>query len=321
MAENVPPAKRPRYTWEEDVEVECDDEIIKVHSHVMMAASEVFVRMLQTDMKEARTGRIVLPGKSSEGFKEVLKHLDLRGGAEPPPVTAKNLDLLLRFSDEYQVVGLKFRCMSWMRTKVDSRPVDMLRLANAYDVPDVACLAARSLLENIATIRAVERLPPPKSLGKGKNGKGKARPPPTPAELQKVRAETEELLALQSGMNPAIRLSVYEELLQMVCGKGKPTQLNWKKASFAKHWRLLVNFVLDMKVLFKSSNGDVDARNVAWTRTFRPLLSSLLENFELKQKERLEAGGEEVQGPDDEKEEEEEKDEDEEESSSSDDED
>ena len=70
---------------EADVEVELEGGLLQVHSHVLMAASEVFARMLQSGMQEAQSGRIVLKEKPLDDFKVVLEHLDLRGGSLPPP--------------------------------------------------------------------------------------------------------------------------------------------------------------------------------------------------------------------------------------------
>ena len=52
--------------------------------------------------QEAQSGRILLKDKTKDQLTEVLNHLDLRNGAEPPPVTEKNVELLVQCADEYE---------------------------------------------------------------------------------------------------------------------------------------------------------------------------------------------------------------------------
>merc|ERR1719287_107665 len=93
-----PTAKRRRYSREPDLDVEVEGEIFKVSACVLMLASDVFAQMLECGLRESQEGRIVLPGKSKEEFREVLTHLTPRGGAAPPPIKAEHVPFLLRWA-------------------------------------------------------------------------------------------------------------------------------------------------------------------------------------------------------------------------------
>ncbi|OLQ13157.1 LON peptidase N-terminal domain and RING finger protein 1 [Symbiodinium microadriaticum] len=143
MVEPVP--KRARFSMEPDVEVELDGGVLQVHSHVLMAASEVFANMLQSGMQEAQSGRIVLKEMALDDFKVVLKHLDLRGGSLPPPITEDNLELLLENADEYQILGLKERCQNFLLKLAKRKPEYVLELSDQYDLESAKLVTARLL--------------------------------------------------------------------------------------------------------------------------------------------------------------------------------
>ena len=140
-----PAGKRARYSLQADVEVVVDDGTALVHSQVLMSASEVFTNMLQSNMLEASSGRIILKEKTLQGFKQVLKHLDLRGGAAPPDVTTDNVELLLQYADEYQMTGLKARCDKFLQDLCGKQAEYVLDLSNTYNLTEAKQAATRQL--------------------------------------------------------------------------------------------------------------------------------------------------------------------------------
>ena len=73
MAEEAPPPKRRRYSREPDLDVEVDGEVFHVGAHVLMMTSDVFARMLETEMREVNEGRVVLPGTHKDEFRALLQ--------------------------------------------------------------------------------------------------------------------------------------------------------------------------------------------------------------------------------------------------------
>lgn len=114
VTDELHPKKRLRYSREPDLDVEIDGETINICSYVLIMASDVFAQMLEAGMRESEEGKIRLEGKSKEEFKELLTHLDVRRGAAPPPVNNQNVEMLLRWADEYQIDGLTERCESFL---------------------------------------------------------------------------------------------------------------------------------------------------------------------------------------------------------------
>ena len=145
LAMEEPPGKRTRYSLQADVDVVLGDGAVQVRSHVLVSASEVFASMLQSNMLEASSGRIILKEKTLQGFKQVLKHLDLRGGAAPPDVTTDNVELLLQYADEYQMTGLKARCDKFLQDLCGKQAEYVLDLSNTYDLTEAKQAATRQL--------------------------------------------------------------------------------------------------------------------------------------------------------------------------------
>lgn len=132
-----PARKRIRYSREADLDVVVEDETFRMCSFVLISASDVFAQMLESGMRESEEGRIRLEGKSKTEFQELRLHLDLRRGAAPPGVTDQNVQMLLRWADEYQIDGLTQRCEKFLLDKFGDifrkpDPVDTLRLAVEY---------------------------------------------------------------------------------------------------------------------------------------------------------------------------------------------
>merc|ERR1712159_644895 len=96
----------------------------------MGMGSEVFQRMLTTDMQESQQSKITLVGKAKVEFREVLRFFDintmLRG--EVAEVTKDNVHVLLRWSDEYEMKDLRERCEGFLLSQ-PKRDVETLLCA------------------------------------------------------------------------------------------------------------------------------------------------------------------------------------------------
>eukprot|EP00928_Gymnodinium_smaydae_P036802 TRINITY_DN25673_c0_g1_i1.p1 TRINITY_DN25673_c0_g1~~TRINITY_DN25673_c0_g1_i1.p1 ORF type:complete len:293 (+),score=51.95 TRINITY_DN25673_c0_g1_i1:105-983(+) len=145
-SDDDPATKRPRrYSLDPDLAVEVEGETFWLHAHTLMAASPVFHQMLVSGMSESLDGRIVLPGKLKEEFRQVLGHLDTLGGREPPAVTAESSLTLLRWADEYQMEVLKCRVEQFYLT-TQEKDLKALKLAVDYRMEALQhdCVAAIS---------------------------------------------------------------------------------------------------------------------------------------------------------------------------------
>jgi len=103
-------SKRRRYSREPDLEVLVEDEVFHVHSMTLMSASDVFAKMLESNMRETLDGRITLEGKSKKEFRLLLAHIGPAYGAAPPDMAVADVPVLVRWADEYQIHGLTARC-------------------------------------------------------------------------------------------------------------------------------------------------------------------------------------------------------------------
>lgn len=248
-----PASKRRRYSLECDVEIEvANGETLQVHSHVLMTASEVFANMLTSDMQEARTGRILLKDKSKADLEEVLQHLDLRSGAGPPPVTDQNVEVLLQFADEYEVTGLRHRCISSMKELAKTKPLDSLDLACKFNMPEVVRACVEQLLEQHASDEATQQ---------------------TRHAAQKALQGLEE--------NATVRSTLYRELFKMVLdGDNRKRKDEAKAVPCSNRWNTLVNMLLRMK----RARG----WSLEWNRAFVPIYQIAIHDFEQARRDEYE---------------------------------
>ena len=82
------------YSIDCDLDIIVESKVIPVHSFNFMMASHVFRQMLQSGLKEAQEGRIVLEGKLLSEFQIVLPFIEVFGGALPPPAGPPEDDLM-----------------------------------------------------------------------------------------------------------------------------------------------------------------------------------------------------------------------------------
>ena len=127
--------------------------LFNVHSRDMMSASEVFANMLENDMRESEEGQIVLPGKSKEEFRTLLQFISVQQGSAPPNITKENVELLLKWADEYQILGLRSRCEKFLEHELRSfgakNIIGRLQLAVQYNLQDLEKTASTKLAGSI----------------------------------------------------------------------------------------------------------------------------------------------------------------------------
>lgn len=128
---DIPAPKRPRYSMEADLEIQVEDVIFQVQSFLVMRHSPVFRCMLEADMREAREGRICLPGKSKDEFQiiaPIFQDLDAT-----PQITKENAERLLLWAREYQMEKLKQAIDCFLKDNVEVT-VSECKLAADFDL-------------------------------------------------------------------------------------------------------------------------------------------------------------------------------------------
>ena len=114
----------------QDITIVFDDDAltdIRTNSSVLMLASPVFNKMLSQDMKEKKTKQVELPGKCPEEFKVLLEFLQPVTG-RLQKVSDENLDLLLRWCDEYCIDILHKESIEFLK----AQPPSVQRVVQAY---------------------------------------------------------------------------------------------------------------------------------------------------------------------------------------------
>ena len=114
----------------QDITIVFDDEAlaeIRTHASVLTLASPVFRKMLSQEMKEKQTNEIKLPGKCPEEFKVLLEFLQPATG-RLQKISDENVDLLLRWCDEYCIQSLHGECIEYIKVE----PPSVQRVVQAY---------------------------------------------------------------------------------------------------------------------------------------------------------------------------------------------
>ena len=130
-----------------------------MHSRDLMGASDVFANMLESDMREGEEGQIALPGKSKEEFQTLMQYISVAyGGATPyPDIKKDNVQLLLKWADEYQMAGLRSRCKKSLKNEIrgycEKGLVGRLHLAAEYKLEDLQEKASKQLAGRIFKYR------------------------------------------------------------------------------------------------------------------------------------------------------------------------
>ena len=114
----------------QDITVIFDDEAateIRTHSAVLMLASPVFHKMLTQEMREKKNRRIVLPGKNPAEFRVLLEFLQ-PGVGRLRKVSEQNVELLMRWCDEYCIESLHGECIKFIK----KQPATVPRVLRAH---------------------------------------------------------------------------------------------------------------------------------------------------------------------------------------------
>ena len=91
-----------------DIEIHCDDKVLPCHRNFLAARSPVFKAMLQADMKEKQSKKIVIEDFNPRTVAHMLKFM-YTGYISVDDMEDLTIDLL-RAADFYELDGLKEMC-------------------------------------------------------------------------------------------------------------------------------------------------------------------------------------------------------------------
>eukprot|EP00928_Gymnodinium_smaydae_P028598 TRINITY_DN21770_c0_g1_i1.p1 TRINITY_DN21770_c0_g1~~TRINITY_DN21770_c0_g1_i1.p1 ORF type:complete len:439 (+),score=41.43 TRINITY_DN21770_c0_g1_i1:105-1421(+) len=113
------------------VDVVMEDETDKELAVILKIASPVFKRMLEASTQDASCKRIKLEGKSGNDFDEVMEFVH-PVSASTAVITDKNVDVLLVWCNDYEMLYLKAECETFLMKK--PRSVDRLLQAHQFSL-------------------------------------------------------------------------------------------------------------------------------------------------------------------------------------------
>lgn len=163
-----------------DVQFEFKDQHIGGHISILVARSPVFAAMFQHEMKESKTGKVVIEDVEPHIFQELLYYI--YSGRVSEPLTETTAQPLFLAADKYGMDDLKEECSNFMLTCIRVENVinlmawahlhtidkvknaalsfaalngkeicaldDWMELAKNY--PELSVLATRRMMENMA---------------------------------------------------------------------------------------------------------------------------------------------------------------------------
>lgn len=113
-----------------DVEVKCGEHTAKAHKIVLCARSAVFKAMLETDMKESRTGIVQIKDLDVNYFQDFIRYLYT---ASIPELTFEKAKSLYEVGDKYAVRSLMHQCSDYLQEHLSAENAfECLVLADAH---------------------------------------------------------------------------------------------------------------------------------------------------------------------------------------------
>ncbi len=114
-----------------DLELRCQEGIIKCHKFMLSARSPVLRMILNSDSKEAKTGVIEIKDSNPVSLRQFVNFLYSEEVEKDTDIN--NLAALLHLADKYDVGSLTKACCQRLQSKMDKENAsDILRLARMY---------------------------------------------------------------------------------------------------------------------------------------------------------------------------------------------
>ena len=134
-----------------DVEIQCDKSIFPCHKLVLAARSPVFRAMLQADMKEKQTKKIVIEDSKPEIVSEMLNFI-YTGDITNEKLHEMASDLLA-VGEKYQLVHLTKMCEDKLCSTLEvDKSIEYLVLGDLYNLLTLKTLALELVAKNMKKI-------------------------------------------------------------------------------------------------------------------------------------------------------------------------
>jgi len=136
-----------------DVTVTCADKEFRCHKNILASRSPVFKTMLESDMKEKKTGRIEIKNMSSEVVGDMLKYIY---SGDAPNIDSHTKELFAA-ADQYQLEKLKEMCEEKLCSSIDANNcIELLVLGDLYHASPLKEASLRFLSVNMKKIKTSE---------------------------------------------------------------------------------------------------------------------------------------------------------------------
>lgn len=113
-----------------DVEITCDDETFHAHKVILSCRSKVFAAMLQSNMVEGITGKVMLQDIKATAFRLLLRYLY---SGMMPKFDVDIAKELYEIGDRYAVEELKDACSQFLRNNLSQdNSYEILVLADRH---------------------------------------------------------------------------------------------------------------------------------------------------------------------------------------------
>jgi len=138
-----------------DVKVECDGEIFNCHQAILSTRSDLFRAMLQADMSENRTKKVIIKEMDSEVVREML-HFIYKGGTKEDVLKEKAGELLAA-AERYQLGVLKNICEDQLCANLQiNNAVENLVFGDLHQANKLRKMAMKVIARNLVKVVETE---------------------------------------------------------------------------------------------------------------------------------------------------------------------
>ena len=135
-----------------DFEITCDEEVFYCHRNILSARSPVFSAMIQADMIESRSQKVIIRDIEKSVFYEMLRFIYTGKVSSGESFKNQAREVLIA-ADKYQLDLLKNLCEAQLVSTLDgSNCVDLLLLGDLHQAANLKMAALDSVSMNLTSL-------------------------------------------------------------------------------------------------------------------------------------------------------------------------